>query len=70
MAREGLILLDVDRDDADRYLDIVLARVRSGQNGARWQRERFDRSNGDLSRLTADYLSRQRSEMPVHEWSV
>jgi len=70
MAREGLLLLEVDGDDAERYLDIVRARVRSGQNGAAWQREHFDRYNGDVARLTADYLARQRSEMPVHEWHI
>jgi gamma-glutamyl:cysteine ligase YbdK (ATP-grasp superfamily) len=70
MAREGLILLGVDRDDAHRYLDLVRARVRSEQNGALWQRARVDKHGGDVFRMTADYLEQQRSAMPVHEWPV
>jgi hypothetical protein len=68
MAREGLVLLGVDRDDAHRYLDLVATRVRYGQNGASWQRRHAELCGGDLMRMTADYLTHQRSEAPVHEW--
>ncbi len=70
MAREGLVLLGVDRDDAHRYLDLVGARVRNGQNGAAWQRAHVEKHGADFFRLTADYLEHQRSETPVHEWPV
>jgi gamma-glutamyl:cysteine ligase YbdK (ATP-grasp superfamily) len=70
MAREGLVLLGVDRDDMHRYLDLVAARVRTGQNGAAWQRAHAQKHGRDLFRLTADYLEHQRSAVPVHEWSL
>jgi len=70
MARQGLILLGVDRDDAHRYLDLVRARVRNGQTGAVWQREHAQLYGSDFFRMTADYLAQQRSEMPVHEWAI
>jgi gamma-glutamyl:cysteine ligase YbdK (ATP-grasp superfamily) len=70
MAREGLILYGVSRDDAHRYLDLVRARVRSGQTGAQWQRAYIDKHGEDFFRMTAAYLEHQRSETPVHEWPV
>jgi hypothetical protein len=70
MAREGLVLLGVDRDDAHRYLDLVGARVRSAQNGTAWQRAYVDKYGNDFFRLTAEYLAHQRTGMPVHEWPV
>jgi hypothetical protein len=70
MAREGLVLLGVDPEDIERYLDIAAARVRSRQNGAAWQRAHLAAHGGDFFRLTADYLERQRSGMPVHEWAL
>jgi hypothetical protein len=70
MARQGLIQLGVDRDDAQLYLDLVRTRIRTGQNGTAWQRAHAEKYGNDFFRLTADYLAHQRSEMPVHEWSV
>jgi hypothetical protein len=70
MAREGLVLLGVDGEDIERYLDIAATRVRSGQNGAAWQRAHLAAHGGDFFRLTADYLEHQRSGAPVHEWAL
>jgi len=70
MAREGLKLLGADEDDIDRYLAIAAARVRTGQNGAAWQRAYVAKYGRDFFRLTADYLEHQRSAMPVHEWDI
>jgi hypothetical protein len=70
MAREGLKLLGADEEDIERYLDVARARVRTGFNGAAWQRAHVERYGRDFFRLTADYLERQRSAMPVHEWQV
>ena len=39
IAHQGLSALGIDGDDARRYLALIGARVRAGQNGARWQRE-------------------------------
>jgi gamma-glutamyl:cysteine ligase YbdK (ATP-grasp superfamily) len=70
MAREGLVLLGIDRDDAHRYLDLIRARVHVGQNGARWQRDFVTQHGEDFFRLTAEYLAGQRSGIPVHEWPI
>ena len=70
MAREGLKILGIDEEDTERYLDIVAARVRTGQNGSAWQRAHLDKHGGDCFRLTADYLEHQRTANPVHEWDV
>ncbi len=70
MAREGLVLLEVDDEDIDRYLGIARARAESGQNGAAWQRAHAEKYGRDFYRLTADYLALQRSGSPVHEWSL
>jgi len=70
MASEGLKLLGADDEDIERYLHIAHARVRSGMNGAAWQRAHVERHGRDFLRLTADYLEHQRSAMPVHEWPI
>jgi hypothetical protein len=70
MADEGLSLLGIDGDDARRYLDIVRARVRAGQNGARWQRDFIGKHDGDFTRVTGEYLANQRLGIPVHEWPI
>jgi gamma-glutamyl:cysteine ligase YbdK (ATP-grasp superfamily) len=70
MAREGLVVLGVDRDDIDRYLDVATARVRTGQTGSAWQRAHVERHGRDFFRLTATYVEQQRSGAPVHEWPV
>jgi gamma-glutamyl:cysteine ligase YbdK (ATP-grasp superfamily) len=70
MARQGLILLGIDEDDIERYIGIAEARTASGQNGAAWQRAHAETFGRDFFRLTADYLARQRSAAPVHEWPL
>ena len=70
MAREGLKILGVEEEESERYLDIIIARLRTGQNGAAWQRAHLEKHGRDCFRLTADYLEHQRTAMPVHEWGV
>lgn len=70
MAADGLARLGVDASVRERYVDIVAARVRNGQNGAAWQRAHVEKYGRDFMRLTADYLDRQRGGLPVHEWDV
>ena len=70
MAREGLVLLGIDKEDIDRYIGIARARTESGQNGAAWQRAHAETCGRDFNRLTADYLALQRSGVPVHEWPL
>ena len=70
MARHGLKLLNINEDDRKRYLDIITSRVKTGQNGATWQRAYIDRHGRDFFKLTAAYLENQRSGLPVHEWDL
>jgi len=70
MARHGLHLHNIDPDDIDRYLDVLVARVKSGQTGAAWQRRWTERHGRDFLQLSAAYLERQRSAAPVHEWDL
>ena len=70
LAASGLRSLAVDPDDVDFYLGIVAARAASGQNGAAWQREWVRVHGLDFPELTQQYMHRQNSEIPVHEWDV
>lgn len=66
----GLKQLGIERDEAEHYLGIVRARVASGQTGSAWQRAYVDKVGRDWLRLSATYLSEQRSGAPVHEWNL
>lgn len=68
LADEGLERQGIGQAERDRYLDVVSVRVESGQTGSAWQRGHLRRHGGDTLKLVADYLERQRSGMPVHEW--
>jgi hypothetical protein len=70
MAEQGLQQLGVDTEDCTHYLGIVQARLRSGQNGAAWQRGWIAAHGRDFFGMTAAYLQHQRSGMPVHEWDL
>lgn len=69
-ARRGLERLDIARNDIDDYLGIIEARVRSGRNGAGWQRAYVAKYGLDAAPLTATYLANQLQGIPVHEWSL
>lgn len=70
MARQGLQSLGIAREDNEYYLGIVEARVKSGRNGAGWQRSYVEKHGADMRALTAAYAKRQRLGAPVHEWDV
>jgi len=66
----GLRALGVDGGEADHWLAIIAARVRSGQTGAAWQRAWVARHGWNATALTAAYLDRQQAGRPVHEWTL
>ncbi|MHB1240189.1 MAG: glutamate--cysteine ligase [Gammaproteobacteria bacterium] len=68
-AHQGLRQLEMDATDIDYYLGIMEARVRTGRNGAAWQRGYVERHGRDMVALTAAYLERQAGGAPVHEWA-
>jgi hypothetical protein len=69
-ARAGLELLEIDRDDIDKYLGIIEGRARSAMTGAAWQRAWVDRYGRDMEGLTEAYYLRQASGRPVHSWDI
>lgn len=70
MARAGLARLGVEAANSHRLLEIIEARVTSGQNGAVWQRRFIEKRGRDLGELTRAYRDRQRTGLPVHSWDV
>lgn len=82
-AREGLRMLQVDDEVADKYMRIIEARARTRRNGAIWQLRALDvlESEGSfapdspgreaaLAQVLASYLEQQATAQPVHEWQL
>ena len=69
-ARTGLESLEIDRDDIERYLGVIEARLQSGQTGSAWQRAWVAKHGDDMAAMTAAYLKRQDAGQPVHEWDL
>jgi gamma-glutamyl:cysteine ligase YbdK (ATP-grasp superfamily) len=70
MAKDGLNQLGVIREEIDYYLGIIEQRVKTGQNGAIWQRRFVKKHGKNMKTLTLAYLNNQNSGLPVHEWNV
>ncbi len=77
LATQGLVMLDVDAGLVERYMGVIDARARAGQNGASWQRavvrslegHGLDRAAA-LAEMTRRYRGLQESGRPVHTWGV
>ena len=69
-AAEGLVALDIDRDNINDYVDIIRGRLQNGQNGAAWQRAFVAKHKADMHMLAAAYHDNQRQGQPVHEWTI
>jgi hypothetical protein len=70
LARDGLRQLDIDPHEIDYFLGIIGARTASDQNGANWQRRWVARHGFDVRALTENYMRRQATGQPVHEWDM
>ena len=70
LAAKGLASLGIRKDECDYYMSILSARVESGQTGAGWQRAFIKQNGANYFNLTANYLHRQQSGKPVHEWEI
>jgi gamma-glutamyl:cysteine ligase YbdK (ATP-grasp superfamily) len=76
VAREGLVGVGVEAEDADRVLGVIAARVRRRQTGAIWQRSTLAALERHLPRgevfpvLLERYLQRATGGEPVHAWAV
>jgi len=69
-AAEGLARFGLDSGETNRYLGVIRDRLHTGLHGAAWQREYFRSCGRDVFALTAAYLERQRSGLPVHQWRL
>jgi len=70
MSRRGLNAMDIAQDDIDLYLGIIEGRLRTGQNGAAWQRAYVAKHGRDMQALTMAYQELHRKGNPVHEWPL
>ncbi len=76
IAKEGLRSANIDEQDTERYLSIVQQRTETGRNGARWMLDSVDKIHDHgtraqrLAMLTSGTLTRQRKNIPVHEWPL
>ena len=75
-AREGLAMLGVEEDLADRCASIVEGRATTGVNGAAWQRatvRQLENTGADralaLAEMTRRYRDLQAAGEPVHTWA-
>ena len=74
LAREGLRHSKVDDGEIDRYLDVIEARVQSGQTGSAWVLGSISGMGKDTSvdlrnrRLVSAMMEYQRLGTPVHLW--
>jgi CBS domain-containing protein len=75
LARAGLKQEAVATEDIDLYLGTIEERVKTRQTGAQWLLNSYaalgDRSRDSRCRLlTEEILSRQQTNVPVHEWPI
>ncbi len=76
VARKGLEYRGIDPGDIERYLNIIQSRVKSGQNGAKWMLETYEKFEESASReeimtlITANTIKNQENEIPVHQWKL
>ncbi|MCY3858997.1 MAG: glutamate--cysteine ligase [Gammaproteobacteria bacterium] len=68
--RDALNTIPLPREEIDRFLDVIVARVESEQTGAQWQRCWIDAYGKDFAALTRRYADHQGTEKPVHEWPI
>jgi len=67
-AKEGLIMLDLDKDNIDYYLSVIEARVKRTLTGSAWQREFLKNNDHDFHTLLSTYIELQQSGKALHEW--
>jgi len=70
LAKEGLTKLGIFDKDISKYLSIINSRVRTGCNGASWQRAFVAKHGNDMKALLTAYINNQHTGTPVHEWGL
>ncbi len=75
LAQHGLSKTGIDKQDSDKYLNIIEERTRSGKTGSRWMVNGFRTLKKEMGRdeamvaLTATIRNRRLTGNPVHTWS-
>jgi len=70
-AREGLLKAGLLKEDVSFYIDDIMAnRIRTGKNGAGWQRSFIGVHGNDFQAMTRSYIENQKKNIPVHEWPI
>ncbi|MBM3617089.1 MAG: hypothetical protein FJX23_00930 [Alphaproteobacteria bacterium] len=71
LARKGLVRLGIKESEIEIYLDgVIEPRLRSGQNGANWQKSFVARYGSDMRVMVREYTAMQESNLPVHSWEL
>ena len=76
VAREGLELMNVNKNDIDRYLGVIEGRADKHMTGARWMLRTFTHliekvpRDEAITALTSGILENQSQSKPVHEWGI
>lgn len=76
IAREGLLKNNVNKEDIDKYLDIIKERNESRKTGASWMLKSFSKLSKTTSKeelsigITASILKNQIEGSPVHQWDL
>ena len=70
LARRGLESAEIPSAEIDEFLNVIAARVDSGQNGAAWQKRWVHLHGGDLHELVREYRTLLDTGQPVHTWRL
>ena len=70
-AGEGLQSAGIKKEDIFHFIGEVIAnRVRTGQNGAAWQRACIASRGPDFQEMTRCYYENQKKNLPVYRWEM
>lgn len=76
IAQEGLIKNNVNRNDIDKYLDVIKERVEANQNGTNWILKSYSHLAKDATKeeillsITSSMHKNQQANRPVHRWPL
>ncbi|TAD98654.1 MAG: CBS domain-containing protein [Bacteroidetes bacterium] len=76
IAREGLKKANINKDDIDKYLDIIEERNVTGRTGSRWILDSYSKLVKETSKeevsvaITSGIMKNQEQNIPVHKWDL
>ncbi len=76
MANEGLKKAGINKEDIDKYLGIIEARVTSEKTGSQWildafnQLKEFETPASASLTLTSQMIKNQKKNIPIHQWLI